>query len=279
MGEYADWTLQQFESEDLYFDNVMYEEETDSYIGPSMGRRRELRCKFCGKSGLQWEKTLKRWIMCEADGSIHDCPKNPLSLKVLKEIAQERMQMPTKIDLPEGVPFDNYVPPSWNEWFMKIMYIVASKSKDPRTKIGALLVNDRRILSTGYNGICRGVNDNVEARKERPEKYHWFEHAERNSIYSAASYGLSTIGTIMYTNGVPCTDCARGVIQAGIKKVVVHKIYDDLFEEIQRSKAGGKWEGYDVISKAMLNEAGVEIEYYAKPVGAFAYLDGKKYVV
>jgi len=80
----------------------------------------------------------------------------------------------------------NYTPPDWHDWFLQGVYWVASKSKDPKTKIGAILVKDRRIISTGYNGIPIGVDDKIDVRNQRPEKYKWFEHAERNSIYSAA---------------------------------------------------------------------------------------------
>lgn len=180
-----------------------------------------------------------------------------------------------------GTPFENYVPPSWDEWFIKIMYLVASKSKDPKTKIGAVLVKDRRIISTGYNGLCRGVDDNVPSRLVRPEKYSWFEHGERNAIYAAAKYGIKTDGTIMYTNGIPCTDCARSVIQAGVIKVIVHKPYEDLSAKAQRDKVGHgvKWSGHNEISMAMFNESGVIVEIFEKPVGAFAYFDGKQFVV
>ncbi len=62
----------------------------------------------------------------------------------------------------------NYTPPDWNEWFLQGVYWVASKSKDPKTKIGALIVKDKRIISTGYNGIPIGVDDKNELRHERP---------------------------------------------------------------------------------------------------------------
>ena len=78
-----------------------------------------------------------------------------------------------------------YNPPEWNHWLMQGVYWVASKSKDPMTKIGALIVKDRRIVSSGYNGIPSGVNDALEARSQRPDKYKWYEHGERNAIYAA----------------------------------------------------------------------------------------------
>jgi hypothetical protein len=89
MGDIADWTLEQIE-DDLYFSNVMYLEEHDSYVGP--GRKRELQCKFCGKKNLHWRNIGGRWIMYEnatsskKRGEIHDCPENPLTLQTLKHI-------------------------------------------------------------------------------------------------------------------------------------------------------------------------------------------------
>ena len=74
---------------------------------------------------------------------------------------------------------------SFNNWFLQGVYWVASKSKDPKTKIGAILVKDRRIISTGYNGIPMEVDDSINDRHQRPEKYKWYEHGERNAIYAA----------------------------------------------------------------------------------------------
>lgn len=88
MGDGADMLIEQMERDELYFANVMYLEETDSYLGH--GHKKSLYCKFCGKGPLQWKKTITRWIMCEKNGDLHDCPKNPLSLKVLKELALKK---------------------------------------------------------------------------------------------------------------------------------------------------------------------------------------------
>lgn len=180
-----------------------------------------------------------------------------------------------------GTPFENYIPPSWDEWFIKMMYLVASKSKDPKTKIGAVLVRDNRIISSGYNGICRGVNDNIPERLVRPAKYMWFEHGERNSIFAAARHGISTAGTVMYTNGIPCVDCARAIIQAGIVKVVIHRIYEQLCSEAQKNNSENRaqWKGHNEVSMTMFRESGVELEVFYKPVGDIAYFDGIKYVV
>ena len=113
---------------------------------------------------------------------------------------------------------------AWDDYFMTMVYLVASKSKDKRTKIGAVVVGpNKEIRSTGYNGFVRGLDDLNFKRQKKGEKNYWYEHAERNSIYNATLIGASLSDCIMYTQGVPCMDCARGIVQSGIKEVVVDK--------------------------------------------------------
>lgn len=148
---------------------------------------------------------------------------------------------------------------NWDQYFMTLCYIVATKSKDQRTNIGAVIVGpDNEIRSTGYNSFVRGINDEVPERQEKPEKYFWFEHSERNSIYNAARMGLSTKGCKMYTQGIPCADCARAVIQAGLSEVIVHTPWNDLNSE--------KWQESGKRSLTMFEEAGVKVRYYDGPV-------------
>lgn len=144
---------------------------------------------------------------------------------------------------------------NWKEYFRNIAHQVKLKSKDRYTQIGAVIVGeDNEIVSTGYNSFPRGIDDTVDERQERPEKYYWFEHAERNSIYNAARIGVSTKGTTMYlTCGIPCADCCRGIINAGIRKIVC---------EVDGGAKGSKWEESGKRSLEMFKEAGVEIEYY-----------------
>ena len=113
----------------------------------------------------------------------------------------------------------------WNRYFFNIAEEVKKKSKDKNTQIGAVIVGkDKEIVSTGYNSFPRGIDDEKEDRQEKPEKYFWFEHAERNAIYNAARIGVSTKGcTIYLTCDIPCADCARGIINAGIIKIYAKK--------------------------------------------------------
>ena len=100
---------------------------------------------------------------------------------------------------------------------------VAQESKDRSTKVGCVIVSDDGvILSTGWNGFPRGVNDQDEAKHERPAKYHWTEHAERNAIFNAAREGIRLKGSTAYLNWepYPCEACMRALHQAGIRRIV-----------------------------------------------------------
>jgi dCMP deaminase len=144
---------------------------------------------------------------------------------------------------------------NWDEYFINIAEQVKLKSKDNKTQIGVVIVGkDNEIVSTGYNSFPRGINDDVEERQERPEKYFWFEHAERNAIYNAARIGVSTLGTTMYmTCGISCADCARAIINSGISKIVLRE---------GKGAKGDKWNESAIRSMQMFEEAGVIVEYY-----------------
>ena len=145
--------------------------------------------------------------------------------------------------------------PDWDSYFMSLVYLVASKSKDEYTHLGAVIVGPgHELVSTGYNSFPRGLNDEVSERQERPEKYHWFEHAERNAIYNASRIGVPISGCTLYTNGVPCSDCARGVIQAGIEKVVIDKLWN--------FGNSDKWNESIKRSLKMFEETGVRVDYW-----------------
>ena len=142
--------------------------------------------------------------------------------------------------------------PSWHDYFMTMVHLVATRSKDESTHVGAVIVgHDHEVISTGYNSFPRGINDNYPKRQERPEKYFWFEHAERNAIYNASRVGVSTLETTMYTSGLPCMDCARAVIQAGISNVVVDAAW--------MSDANDKWDEHHKRTMILFKEARIEV--------------------
>ena len=143
----------------------------------------------------------------------------------------------------------------WINYFRGISHQIKLKSKDERTQIGALIVGkDNEIVSSAYNSFPRGIIDTVKERQERPEKYYWFEHAERNAIYNAARIGVSTKGCTMYlTCGIPCSDCYRGIINAGIATI---------YCEREGGAKGELWDEHSKRSIQMFKEAGVEVQYY-----------------
>lgn len=111
----------------------------------------------------------------------------------------------------------------WDAYFIKMSKLVATKSKDRSTQVGAVIVGtDNEVLSIGFNGFPRGVDDHVECRHERPAKYMFVCHAETNAIYNAARIGVKLKGSRMYMNfdPTPCCDCTKGVIQAGIVEII-----------------------------------------------------------
>ena len=144
----------------------------------------------------------------------------------------------------------------WDDYFMSIAYLIAIKSKDERTHIGAVIVGpNKEIKSTGYNSCVRGLNDNITERQQKPEKYYWFEHGERNAIYNATLIGTSLKGCKMYTNGIPCMDCARGIIQAGITEVIVDKEWNE--------ENGETWSGHARRTILMFEEVGIKLRYWS----------------
>lgn len=144
----------------------------------------------------------------------------------------------------------------WTEYFLNIAEQVKLKSKDQSTQIGAVIVGtDNEVLSTGYNSFPRGMDDSKQERQERPEKYFWFEHAERNAIYNAARVGIPLKGSSIYlTSGLPCMDCARGIVNSGIRVVYC--------KHICTTKNKEKWVESQNKSYQLLLECNVDVIFY-----------------
>lgn len=106
----------------------------------------------------------------------------------------------------------------WDERFLNLATHVSEWSKDPSTKVGSVIVaEDKRIMSLGYNGFPRGVDDTEERLNDRPTKYAFVAHAERNAL---DNIDASIRGCTMYVTLQPCPECAKSIIQRGIKRVV-----------------------------------------------------------
>ena len=137
----------------------------------------------------------------------------------------------------------------WDDYFMGVSLLAADRSKDPSTQVGACIVSaDNRILSTGYNGFPQGCSDD-EFPWNRDEsagetKYNFVVHAELNAILNAG--GKSLVGSRIFVSLFPCHECAKAIIQAGVKEVVY---------------LSDKYNGTpsDNASKRMLNSAGVKL--------------------
>jgi len=146
----------------------------------------------------------------------------------------------------------------WDKRFIALAELISTWSKDPSTKVGCVIINptSRAIVSTGYNGFPRDIMDEVITRWERPAKYGFIEHAERNAIYNAAWLGHQTAGCQAFINWDPdsiCTDCARALLQAGIVRIVGPK-----GKSIPVKNQGG-WHDHRHYAIEMLAEAGVEV--------------------
>ena len=142
---------------------------------------------------------------------------------------------------------------SWDEYFMGVAKLSGLRSKDPNTQVGACIVSaDHKILSMGYNGFPIGCSDDEFPWERTGEdtlqtKYPFVTHSELNAILNYR--GASLEGSTIYVSLFPCCECAKAIIQAGIRKVVYG---DDKYADTPSTKA----------SKRMLDAAGVKYEYY-----------------
>ena len=116
----------------------------------------------------------------------------------------------------------------WDKRYLDLAYAVSKWSRDPSTQIGAVAVGSKgQVLSQGYNGFPRGIKDTKERYEDRETKYKLIVHAEQNLIYNATYNGVSLDGSTLYVTGLPvCSECAKGVIQVGIKRVVMPHLDD-----------------------------------------------------
>jgi len=140
----------------------------------------------------------------------------------------------------------------WDGRFMDLAKYVGHWSKDRSTGVGCVVVGPyKEIRSIGYNGFPRGLDDEVEERHARPEKYKWTEHAERNALYNAARIGVPVDGCTMYLPWFPCMDCARAIVQSGIRTLVAFR------PDLNHPQWGDDFR----MATALLLEAGVELRW------------------
>ncbi|WP_243371191.1 cytidine/deoxycytidylate deaminase family protein [Geotalea sp. SG265] len=146
--------------------------------------------------------------------------------------------------------------PSWDEYFMEITRLVAKRSTCLRRQVGAVVVKDKNILATGYNGAPSGVSHCLDVgclreklaipSGERHELCRGL-HAEQNAIIQAAKHGTGIEGSTLYCTTMPCIICSKMIINAGIKRVVFEAGYPDQLAE------------------EMVGESGVVVDRFPKP--------------
>jgi dCMP deaminase len=138
----------------------------------------------------------------------------------------------------------------WHSRFLKLAKEVASWSIDPSTKVGCVLVKEKRVISTGYNGFPKNISDDFDRLMDREQKYEITVHAEVNAVTTAALHGVSTEGASAYITLMPCSRCASVLINAGVNAVYV---------------AGGttipdRWLKNFILASKLLAEAGITYE-------------------
>lgn len=166
--------------------------------------------------------------------------------------------------------------PSWDEMYMNMCYEVASRSPDESTHSGCYIATqDNTPVSFGYNGFPRGIANTPE-RQQRPLKYQYFEHCERNAFYNAGREGKSCLGAKIYMIWLPCSDCARAIIQEGISEAIVHQQGQLAFK---MSRSESVWDADHDEVLGMLAEAGVKFRWYTGPIrmGLTGMWSGKYY--
>lgn len=131
--------------------------------------------------------------------------------------------------------------PAWDEYFLKVAMLVSERATCPRMHVGCVLVRDKRILSTGYNGSIPG-DDHCEDVGCMIEDNHCIRtiHAEMNALLQCSIHGVSTKGATAYVTNMPCTNCAKALIGAGIKEIVVFSDYHNTQADYFLDKANVK---------------------------------------
>jgi dCMP deaminase len=141
---------------------------------------------------------------------------------------------------------------NWDNRFMELALHIGEWSKDRGKKVGSVIAGPwNEIRSIGYNGFPRNINDDEPSRHERPTKYSWTEHAERNAIYNAARIGVALQGCRMYVPWFPCMDCARAIVQSGLSELIA----------FQPDLTDPKWGEDFRLAIALLDEARIQVRF------------------
>lgn len=142
----------------------------------------------------------------------------------------------------------------WDRRFLRIAEEVRLWSKDPGTKVGCVLVSDRRMIASGYNGFPSTLSDSLDLYEDRDYKLAVTVHAEANAILNAAKNGAKTQSCTAYVTFPPCSQCAAALIQAGVSKVICP----------DPAKAPERWRASFKLANEMLYQSGVKLLYYSE---------------
>jgi dCMP deaminase len=141
----------------------------------------------------------------------------------------------------------------WDLRFLRIAEEVRTWSHDPSIKCGCVLVRDRRILATGYNGFPAGLSDSLPLYEDREYKLAVVIHAEKNSLFNAAKNGANTQGCTAYVTFPPCSQCASALVQAGVAEVVCP----------DPAGSPSRWKENFQIGQRILQDLQISVKYYS----------------
>lgn len=185
---------------------------------------------------------------------VGDLTLDGVGVEDILDLIENMIEGKVNLDLIKVMAGNKTFDGDWDHYFASLAYLVSLKSKDRSTKVGCVITTqDNRIVSTGYNGLVRGMDDGKDEYYDRPLKYEVFEHSERNAIFNAVNLGHSLKDCKIYITGFPCTDCARAIVQSGISSVIIHDVLSEDFKK--------RWAEKMEIAKIIFQEGGVKVRF------------------
>ena len=217
-------------------------------IAQSGYNNRRLSVDHCHKTGIV------RGLLCDdCNNAISKLKDNPILMNNARDYVCESIQKTIRENIDE----------SWDRHFLQMAELIASKSRDPSLQVGCVIVgSDCNVISTGYNGFPRGIEYDDNSRLERPKKYAFMVHAELNAVIHAgrdrAKKGTAYVACVSKNKvgRVPCVECAKSLINAGISNIVMWDVPNIIDKNIP-----GTWRASLEYSLEMLREAGVRLRY------------------
>ena len=149
---------------------------------------------------------------------------------------------------------------SWDEFYLHLAFFWGQRSCETSSRNACVVTSpDNVVLSQGYVGMPRGVEPNWRRLNERPYKYFWHEHAERNAINNAARQGVALNGCTFYITGDPCASCARGIVSVGCERLVLPQ--QGYFTDRKNDAPESDWTPSLEAAKELLKDARVDVVY------------------